>query len=746
MKLRELELKAFRGAPRRLVVRLKPTKSHFFYSENGRGKSTIADAFEFLTTGGLARFTKEECGIDAAINLRAGEDATVAAKLADPDVSVKRALDKDGPSDLESDIGDLEPIPTLRQATIVDFMAQTAGEKRQALLELLDLDALNDFRGKLRTALGKAKDRKKSAKSTHKEEVDTLEGLLNGKDLLHVAAKYAEEAGVKEEIDSPKKLEKLELRPPPGEPNRQPALTELVRALAAVSDDDPSADWNAAVADIEVRRGEALSVLLSQGSKVLAEVWPDQSCPLCEADQDHDALADRVETRAKALAESNQRLNNLRQRLEVRRTASSSLEAAIAGVLRVAPKDGWPSGDELGTARDVLKAHAETLKKAGHELSAAPQNPDLGMDLEVLIPKLQEASVPKQSPEIAALQRLVEIRGVHSQVAKRLAKYEKTKEQETSLKRLLEIADETIKSAVEESLSEIEGLVARYFEILMADPIYTNVKLVYAARRSGQVEFSIDFSGDPVKPPQRIMSESQLNALGLALLLARVKSGDTPWQTLVLDDVVNSFDSPHRVGLIRLLKQEFVNWQIVIFSHDSVFRDIAQREAGEWSFQEIIVWTPDGGPILGEGDPLNRLQQELDGGAGASALGGHARRALEQKLGKVVAELGCRIAYDPGGRYTAHDLLQALTRELKEKQSPLAEHEVLKRMDTASYMATRTVHTRTDLPEATTDDLKRLAADAKDLDEVFRCDECDKWIWFAESETGHQCKCGTLTV
>lgn len=46
-------------------------------------------------------------------------------------------------------------------------------------------------------------------------------------------------------------------------------------------------------------------------------------------------------------------------------------------------------------------------------------------------------------------------------------------------------------------------------------------------------------------------------------------------RTLILDDVVNSFDAAHRHGLMRLLEEEFAEWQVIVFSHDAGFRDIA---------------------------------------------------------------------------------------------------------------------------------------------------------------------------
>ncbi len=242
------------------------------------------------------------------------------------------------------------------------------------------------------------------------------------------------------------------------------------------------------------------------------------------------------------------------------------------------------------------------------------------------------------------------------------------------------------------------------------------------------------------------MSESQLNALGIALLLARLKHEEQEWRNLVLDDVVNGFDAPHRQGLLRLLKDEFSDWQVIVFSHDSAFRDVAmQASEGGWTFLEIVKWTPGGGPVLGDGDPLDRLESELADGAASSGLGGFARAALEGGLSRPLMKLGYReLRYDPKGRFSAQDFLIGLRGGLKHADSPLADLNVFDRMGGANYMATTLVHRRDGASEPTRDDLLRLARDLRELEGKLVCDKCGKPVWHLANDGSRQCECGTL--
>jgi hypothetical protein len=744
VKLRGVEIEGFRGAPVRWSVPFS-SRSHFIFSENGRGKSTIADALEFLTRGDLGAFHREGCEIDAAVNLDGDGVARIEAGIRDPEGRLGRTIEAGWAGPLRSDLGsDPGPIPILHQSTINAFMRKTGGEKRQALLELLDLEALNDFRKTLRRTRGEAKFRRIEAERSRREETGTLVALLGGADLVTRAAELAGAAKLGSTIASEDDLDRLTLTLPPGAPNRAAPLTTLTRALESLPA-DPAPGWNEAVADEGTRGAAALAALLAEGERLLEGDWEPDACPLCEVETDRDALTAQVKTRAEALAESRQKVGELRAGLTQGAAAASGLAAAIDAVLAVAPAEGWPKEDELRAAAAAQRTYASGLAAAAKGLTSAPTRPDPGLDWTELLPALHAAAAPQESPELAALQKLNELQVQHRRLRSRTATATATATAERALVRLLQIADEKTRAAVEEALAATQDLVERYFKILMADPIYSDVKLVYAARRSGQVDFEVRFGPHTVNPPQRVMSESQLIALGLALLLARVQQSDTLWRTLVLDDVVNSFDAPHRGGLVRLLLEEFADWQLIVLSHDILFRDLALREAaGVWQFREISVWTQAGGPVLGEGDPLDRLEEGLRGGEAAAALGGHARQALEHGLRHPLGKLRYKIPFDPGARYTPRDFLDALRSGFAERKSELADSEILRRIEAGTYMGTRIVQGRPDAPEAGTDELRRLVADLRAFQTLLVCEECGKSVWWARTPTGHHCECAKL--
>lgn len=105
------------------------------------------------------------------------------------------------------------------------------------------------------------------------------------------------------------------------------------------------------------------------------------------------------------------------------------------------------------------------------------------------------------------------------------------------------------------------------------------------------------------------------------------------------------------------------------------------------------------------------------------------------------------IRYDPFGRFSARDLLDALRSGLKKSESDsLKDLAVLKRMSAESYMSNLGAHYRPTDPQPSIADLSRLASDLDELQNAFKCSSCESNVWGLSNESRHswQCGCGAL--
>lgn len=100
MKLSRLEIDGFRCFRDRRAVELKEGRSLCLLAENGRGKTSIADALEFWSTGDVGWTHREGVGLGSLIHLDRDE-ATVEVRV-DGVGMASRRLRGNTPGDLEA--------------------------------------------------------------------------------------------------------------------------------------------------------------------------------------------------------------------------------------------------------------------------------------------------------------------------------------------------------------------------------------------------------------------------------------------------------------------------------------------------------------------------------------------------------------------------------------------------------------------------------------------------------------------
>ena len=147
--------------------------------------------------------------------------------------------------------------------------------------------------------------------------------------------------------------------------------------------------------------------------------------------------------------------------------------------------------------------------------------------------------------------------------------------------------------------AQISVQVATFFEILESDtPGVGKASLAHSTRPRpiSCARSHISWSGR--QSSLQIPLESQLNSFGLSVFLASVLQFNPEFHFILLDDVVNSLDAYKRPRLIQILKQYFQDKQVLLLTHDSVWRDRLTKELPGWKrlhFKRHEIGT---GPIM----------------------------------------------------------------------------------------------------------------------------------------------------
>ena len=752
MKIKTATIDGFRGAPAPVELRLAG-KSLCVLAENGHGKTTIVDALEFWSVGDVQHYHREGYQLDCVINVDSEAAMVRCETTSHPPMTrtlsngVASSLRPEGPMAVGATLP--PPLPVLRHRTMAEFMDRSPGNKKKVLLELFGLEELGEFRQTLRTARSAADREDRDAKNRVQGEVAAFDLLRTGRELLALAEVLRQEAKLVQPIGSESDLLalKLDSEPVTAEPDRPALVADLARRLEA-SVDEATGAWNAALRDREIVVAQSVSALIAAGDRALKD-WTEDTCPLCQQPRDRNELLAELRRRAGELRDSENRFAVLLQELDNYRDRLDLLLSAIERLLAASPPEGWPEPDKLEEARSQLRQQLSALAGARESRAACPASPTLRLpDLALMEETARRAAEGGHATR--ALADLVRLQETLRRLRETERRAEAAASVATAMAAVMDIADAEIRNAIEAVIKRIGGVAADFYGRLVANPVYSDIELEYRSEHAGGIEFSLLFDGrHRVSPPQRILSESQLNAMGLALFLSRIKVEPQPWRTIVLDDVVNSFDANHRVGLARLLGEEFGDWQVLLLTHDRVFATLARKLLTTgWRFSEIAAWTPHGGPVLVEGGPREQLRARLAEGRSAIELGGFARVALEQGLSLPLEKLGLEIRHDPLSRYSAYNYLQALRRGLRERTSTLADLPVLARMEAASYLVTLGAHDRPSDQAPSTEDLRHLVEDLAELEEGFVCTSCGDPVWALPLDGGrhHQCRCATLAV
>lgn len=167
---------------------------------------------------------------------------------------------------------------------------------------------------------------------------------------------------------------------------------------------------------------------------------------------------------------------------------------------------------------------------------------------------------------------------------------------------------------------------------------------------TGEDKIQIAFRGNPARRVDalHVLSEGHIRCLGLAILLAKSKSMDSP--LIVFDDAINAIDHDHRRGIRETIfeSEHFVRTQFIVTCHSSEFIKDIQQHLPVHRRQDCQVYlfrhhTGDYQPrVTGNIDSRNYIAKAR---AARNALNdrdalGASRQALEMLSNKVWQWLG----------------------------------------------------------------------------------------------------------
>jgi energy-coupling factor transporter ATP-binding protein EcfA2 len=751
-RITKITMQAFRGVRDAFEINLQNGQSLLMYGDNGTGKSSLADAIEWYFTGEIEMLAKE------------GREHAVRHLGATKDQGTLVAIETSGelggaitPKSLNQAAIDAVARETflLRGRTIADFVDKSKGEKWTALQQLLGLGSIDELRAdlqKARTELKRGKD-DSATKLKQAEAALKARSVDPKKDaILAKLGKLAEACGfdAQDSIDEYLRLDvqSLVAAPSSAASTRRTLVATLAQEMLA-TDLKPSLgafeDWNSVLEDADSIDATHVDVL--GAAQRWAKAHPDsKTCPVCDKKIAADALGEKIEKTLADLQEHAGRFSGAEK-------GARDLADTLAGLFQ--ERTRWRNkGRELKLELPAVPADGSIAVKAAiaarksvdeasvkEWLGTLAKWDDAGKKI-LLEQKLDEEGPSSKNQAFELMQLLVAAK----QWSDALAEATKDGDAYDRADSLFEAFQTEQRKYVQTVLEQISTEVGRLFGRLHPAGKIGSVSVETWADKG--IELAIDFYGQRQRPPHGVLSESYMNSVAIVLFLAMARTFNEKLETLVLDDVVNSFDVTHRGRLGELLLEEFQDWQLVVLTHDRYFFEQIRRKVKGWQAYQVLGWSYDRGPALREQKAATDVDAALElldeGHVGDAARRG--RRGLEHLLKELCEGLEVPLPYRRGNDNEFREigtLLMGLRRLLKDdskgKQFLAAIDPTLRSLEADAQSVLNAEAHASDSAGPSSMEVRSTLEKVRDFDALWSCPKCSSRVW---KEQGVRCRCG----
>jgi hypothetical protein len=667
----------------------------------------------------------------------------------------------------------------LRLTDVTSFILDTKTDKRNAIASIIGYDAIVDFRnivkststalekdGKYLTAKGRVDDANRSLLASAGQFITTREKLYE-----HMTAKVDGYEIQLKIIDNETFNSALaELRNKTNHADRfekKVLLDQALQKLKSLQEAVPRLKekakfikgYNELVLEKSTLDQIHLQAFLTSGVKIIdgghVEVG---KCPFCQTEYDLAELRSEVDLRLKAIA-------HIASHLEQHSASAQSLFSELANLKGACGELGLQlkkveGADELcavllKVTADIIALHQDQMARfRDYEDLAIPDSllseldnagklsNDCAAKIEVELQKLEFTAYENQIIDL-----IEHLQGVDRE----FSTYEENSRIvslfQSQILSLGDVFDEFVKiqnAALQNVLNKISKDVGLFYQTLHPDENIDSIKLKIIGEEG--VEFEYLFHGKPAFPPRKYLSESHLNSLGLVFFLASAKLFNKSSRFLVLDDIVTSLDSAHRRRLLRLLKQFFSDWQIILLTHEAFWFEMIKKELGPdgWLLKEM-TWDETNGAQIDNSAKDIRDLIELKRKKGVD-VSNDLRKLTEATLKELAFALEVKMAFrynEQNEQRMTGELLSELRSTVNRKSSALKGHQVFANLDASSLIATVGSHDNS--KSIVGADIDVALADIDELNKLFECADCNHYVTARNSVAGEgaiSCKCG----
>ena len=728
-KLRTLEIKSFRGIKN---YKLNfDSKSLVLVGENGSGKSSIVNAFEYLFTGKVDSLSGKQAikHNDSLVHLGdKKEDLFVEAKIGKN--TITRTL-KNGVSYKNPDI--LEDFKhgsfLLNRQKLLRFIESTPTKRYESITSLIGFEKFDEIESALNKTQKSFKNKFKSKKTELDEKIKSIESVYDC-DINEVYDKINEilirndltpissDSDLKEFIKNFSKQDYEKIN----------ELNELLKLMdidiLKISDEYQKLldDYEEATLN-ELQSVSNLLDILNKTDNYILEENPDK-CPICQNNINPKEISDYIELKKEELSENNNTLQNWRNDYSELVDKLKKINYTLTSI-----KDRL-NDDKFELHIDELISDLDKLANFKLKLSEIDKKVLINLNNNFLSLK---DNIKREYAKLNDVENISELNNVY-EVIFNLNEKQNIENELEILEKQFNLAETTYltfknkkQNEIDNIITDIQELVNKYYNFIHKNESFNSphINVPHSTRITIDLTFN-DITADP----RSYSSEGHLDSLGLCIFLAFAKMFNR-YDFLILDDIISTVDLSHKERIIKLLFNEFKDYKFIITTHNKLWfrqvKNFAQKYQinGNFIFAEIRTLDKETGPVLS----INMfskdvIENHLRNGD-TFAAGNSIRRYLEYVLEKICKENQIPVPLkDHLMVNDYYDAIMSFFDEMFDEASPeIIEYytEVFEKLDNGRYLGNLLSHNDEDNYDVTISEVEEFRDAVFEFEKSMQC-------------------------
>lgn len=799
VKINSINVEGIRGIKDSLELNLK-AKSILVYGDNGSGKSSLTDALEWYYYDRIEHLQNEEIGRkrgkDAIRNIFIDDEkeAFIEVVYTDEKISSRKTIDSRlNGSNTNSSVEFNEYYKStrsenliLRYKDLLKFIIATKTEKLTELQNIIGFSKVSKIRDVLRKSANSISRKIKSANYDNQKNfqqsliLDNLgQNAFTPKQLFEGVEALISPLELDQPINSindiSEVLKKIESTEDTALIESISSLTDVKAKLIELFENVDNLDsefqkyyqtYNDIIDDKDKLGALRLLVLLKEGKDVLEkDIYKEGYCPLCEQEENKTKLVKGLKERIEALEEfsieenrlfeqrdlliellkkDSRKIENLINNKHLQDESRRSVYEGIVEINQSLQKMSIQSLVDHMSGEQILSLEEVKVSKEGIQ--------ELAKAIDTELEKLNENQ--KSNKRVQIHSKLSQVKNAYFQYERIEKEHEILKRQLETLQLLFNDFIRRQEEALEYFLKIFSKDINEYYTMMNPDEKIEDFKLVPLKDKQDDligITIEYKFFDETKTQPIAYLSESHVNCLGLSFFLASVKAFNNNSRFFVLDDVISSFDRPHRARFAKLLTAKFADYQVILLTHEKEFFDLISSEitTSGW-LVDSMKWSADKGSELAKGlvDAKDRILTKFREN-NSDGLGNDIRIYTEKVLKEIARNIEASVPFrynEANEKRMAPELLDAVQARISKKSKSLKEKANIPKIKGMPMFLGNTTSHDNKFNESV-QDLQVMWEDIRNFIHDFYCKDCEKFVsikYYDNVEKNIRCGCGNL--